>query len=101
MDGKMKFTREVIFDPEYVKSHPYRSIWGSEYRMATEYHIVRDGGLDDHLIILTVSGRGLANGTRLCPHTLYHFKPHERQDYRTDPSTGEWRFLSGLCRGGT
>ena len=24
VNNKMKFAREVIFDPEYVKNHPYR-----------------------------------------------------------------------------
>lgn len=93
MNNKMKFTREVIFDPEYVKTHPYRSVWASEYRMRTGYRIVRDGGLDDHLIILTASGAGLANGTKLEPFSIYLFKPHTRQDYRTDPVIGEWHFL--------
>jgi len=93
VNNKMKFAREVIFDPEYVKNHPYRSVWASEYRMKRDYHIVRDGGLDDYLIILTVSGAGLANGTELEPFSIYLFSPHTPQDYRTDPVLGEWHFL--------
>lgn len=93
MDDKMKFMREVVFDPKYVKTHPYRSAWASEYRMRADYHIVRDEGLDDHLIILTVGGAGLANGTKLEPFSIYLFSPHARQDYRTAQDVGAWHFL--------
>ena len=85
--------REVMFDPEYVKRHPYRSVLSSEYKMGTDYHIVRNGGLDDHLLILTVGGAGLAGETGLKPFSFYLFRPHERHDYRTDPAVGVWHFL--------
>ncbi len=89
----MVFTREMIYDPEYAKTHPYRSVWGSEFKMVADYRIVRDCGLSDHLLFLTISGAGFANATKLEPFSLYLFKPHERHDYRTDPATGNWHFL--------
>ncbi len=84
---------KIVFDPNYVRTHPYRCVWASEYRMGTDYHIVREGGLEDHLLLLTLSGAGIANGTKLGTNSLYLFKPHERHDYRTAPDIGEWHFL--------
>ena len=80
-------------DPDYVRRHPYRCLSAGEYKMGREYRIVREGGLEDHLILLTLSGGGLADGTALAPYTLYLFKPHERHDYGTDPTAGFWQFL--------
>ena len=93
MNRKIIFTHEVIFSPEYVKTHPYRCVWASEYRMGSDYRIIRDVGTEDHLLLLTVSGAGVANGTPLKPYSLYLFKPHEKHDYRTDPEVGNWHFL--------
>lgn len=93
MNRKIIFTHEVIFSPEYVKTHPYRCVWASEYRMGSDYRIVRDVGTEDHLLLLTVSGAGIANETILKPYSLYLFKPHEKHDYRTDPDIGSWHFL--------
>ena len=93
MNRKVIFTHEVIFSPEYVKTHPYRCVWASEYRMGSDYRIVRDVGTEDHLLLLTVSGAGIANGTALKPYSLYLFNPHEKHDYRTDPEVGSWHFL--------
>ena len=47
------------FDPDYVRQHPYRCISASEYRMGREYRIVRENGLGDHLLLLTLSGCGM------------------------------------------
>ena len=81
------------FDPDYVRQHPYRCISASEYKMGREYRIVRENGLGDHLLLLTLSGGGIADGTALVPFSLYLFKPHERHDYGTDPQAGFWQFL--------
>ncbi|MBQ6339949.1 MAG: helix-turn-helix domain-containing protein [Kiritimatiellae bacterium] len=80
-------------DPDYVRRHPYRCLSASEYTMGREYRIVREGGLEDHLILLTLSGGGIADGTVLAPFSLHLFKPHERHDYGTDPKAGFWHFL--------
>ena len=84
---------KIAFDSEYVKTYAYRCVWSSEYKMGTNYHIVRDCGTKDHLLLLTVSGAGIANETILKPYSLYLFKPHEKHDYRTDPDIGSWHFL--------
>lgn len=81
------------FDPTYVMQHPYRCMSADEYKMGRNYRIVRESGLDDHLLMLTLAGGGLANETRLAPFSLYLFKPGERHDYGTDPQTGFWHFL--------
>ena len=81
------------FDPDYVRQHPYRCISASEYRMGREYRIVRENGLGDHLLLLTLSGCGIVDGTALVPFSLYLFKPNERHDYGTDPQAGFWQFL--------
>ncbi|MBQ4199235.1 MAG: AraC family transcriptional regulator, partial [Kiritimatiellae bacterium] len=61
--------------------------------MGTNYRIVRDGGLEDYLLILTISGGGVANGTKLEPFSLYLFKPHESHDYGTNAKCETWHFL--------
>lgn len=80
-------------DPDYVRQHPYQCISADEYDMGRNYRIVRDGGLDDHLVLLTLAGCGRANGTELEPFSIYLFRPGERHDYGTDPATGIWHFL--------
>ena len=47
------------FNPDYIKMHPYRCISADEYRMGQNYHILRENGLDDHLLLLTLAGGGL------------------------------------------
>jgi AraC family transcriptional regulator of arabinose operon len=84
---------DVAFDPNYARTHAYRSVWASEYNMGPNYRIVRDGGLEDYLLILTISGGGVANGTALVPFSLYLFKPHESHDYGTNARCGIWHFL--------
>lgn len=84
---------DPAFDPNYINQHPYRCISADEYRMGRNYRIVRDSGLNDHLLLLTLDGCGIANGTRLAPFSAYLFKPGERHDYGTDPETGSWHFL--------
>ena len=84
---------KIAFDSEYVKTYAYRCVWSSEYKMGTNYHIVRDCGTKDHLLLLTVSGAGIANGTELEPFSFYLFRPHMRHDYRTAPDIGSWHFL--------
>lgn len=81
------------FDPTYVMLHPYRCISADEYKMGRNYRIVRESGLDDHLLLLTLAGGGLANETKLAPFSMYLFKPGERHDYGTDPQRGFWHFL--------
>ena len=81
------------FDPTYVMQHPYRCISADEYKMGRNYRIVRENGLDDHLLLLTLAGGGLANETKLTAFSLYLFKPGDRHDYGTDPQTGFWHFL--------
>lgn len=83
----------IEFDPEYIVRHPYRQISAGEYTMDASYRIVRENGLKDHLIILTLSGGGIACGEHLGPKTIYAFHPGERHDYGTDPAIGEWSFL--------
>ena len=84
---------DPAFDPTYVMHHPYRCISADEYKMGKNYRIVRDDGLNDHLLLLTLAGGGLANETKLTAFSLYLFKPGERHDYGTDPQTGFWHFL--------
>lgn len=84
---------EKEFDPEYIVRHPYRQIAAGEYTMDASYRIVREKGLKDHLLILTLSGGGLASGERLSPKSIYVFHPGERHDYGTDPAIGNWHFL--------
>ena len=84
---------KIAFDPNYARTHAYRSVWANEYNMGTNYRIVRDGGLEDYLLILTISGGGVANGTKLEPFSLYLFKPHESHDYGTNAKCGTWHFL--------
>ena len=84
---------DPAFDPTYVMQHPYRCISADEYKMGRNYRIVRENGLDDHLLLLTLAGCGLANETKLTAFSLYLFKPGERHDYGTDPQTGFWHFL--------
>ena len=87
----MKLSKEL--DPGYIVRHPYRQISAGEYTMDASYRIVRETGLKDHLIMLTLSGGGIACGEKLGPKTIYVFHPGERHDYGTDPAIGEWRFL--------
>ncbi len=44
-------------DPNYIYAHPYATLIADEYRMRG-YRIVRPGGTDDHLMLLTRAGRG-------------------------------------------
>ena len=46
-------------DPNYIYAHPYATLIADEYRMRGGYCIVRPGGTDDHLMLLTRAGRGL------------------------------------------
>ena len=46
-------------DPNYIYAHPYATLIADEYRMHGGYRIVRPGGTDDHLMLLTRAGRGL------------------------------------------
>ena len=80
-------------DPGYITAHPYRHISASEYDMGANYRIVREKGLDDHLVLFTVSGCGAANGTELPAGALYLFQPHQPHDYGTATSAGRWHFL--------
>jgi len=84
---------DPAFDPTYAMQHPYRCISADEYKMGRNYRIVRENGLDDHLLLLTLAGCGIANETKLEPFSMYLFKPGERHDYGTDPQTGFWHFL--------
>ena len=45
-------------DPNYIYAHPYATLIADEYRMRGGYCIVRPGGTDDHLMLLTRAGRG-------------------------------------------
>ena len=81
------------FNPDYIKMHPYRCISADEYRMGQNYHILRENGLDDHLLLLTLAGGGVANSIKLEPFSMYLFNPNERHDYATDPNFGTWHFL--------
>ena len=45
-------------DPNYIYAHPYATLIADEYRMRGGYCIVRPGGTDDHLMLLTLAGRG-------------------------------------------
>lgn len=87
----MKLEKE--HDPEYIVRHPYRQISAGEYTMGESYRIVRESGLEDHLLILTLSGGGLACGEKLQPGSMYVFHPGEHHDYGTDPAVGKWLFL--------
>lgn len=87
----MKSKKEL--DPGYIVRHPYRQISAGEYSMGADYRIVREKGLKDHLIMLTLSGGGIAGGERLEPKSLYVFHPGERHDYGTSPEEGRWHFL--------
>ena len=40
-------------DPNYIYTHPYATLIADEYRMRGGYRIVRPGGTDDHLMLLT------------------------------------------------
>ena len=40
-------------DPNYIYAHPYATLIADEYRMRGGYCIVRPGGTDDHLMLLT------------------------------------------------
>ena len=46
-------------NPNYIYAHPYATLIADEYRMRGGYCIVRPGGTDDHLMLLTRAGRGL------------------------------------------
>ena len=87
----MKLEKE--HDPEYIVRHPYRQISAGEYTMGASYRIVRESGLEDHLVILTLSGGGLTCGEKLRPGSMFVFHPGECHDYGTDPAAGEWHFL--------
>lgn len=84
---------EEEHDPRYIVRNPYRQIAAGEYSMDASYRIVREHGLEDHLVILTLSGGGVACGEKLFPGSMYVFHPGERHDYRTDPAVGKWHFL--------
>ena len=81
------------YDPNYIRQHPYRCILADEHKMGRNYRIIRESGLDDYLLMLTLNGGGIANKTRLAPFSIYLFKPGEKHDYGTDPEIGFWNFL--------
>ena len=54
-------------DPNYIYAHPYATLIADEYRMRGGYCIVRPGGTDDHLMLLTRAGRGLFRTPRGSP----------------------------------
>lgn len=87
----MKLRKE--FDAAYIIRHPYRQITAGEYVMDGSYRIVRESGLKDHLVMLTLSGGGIACGEQLPPKSIYVFHPGERHDYGTDRACGQWHFL--------
>ena len=93
MNLDMAFNSNSAFNPDYIRMHPYRYISADEYRMGRNYRIVRRNGLNDHLVLLTISGGGLANRRKLTPFSIYLFKPNECHDYGTDPEIGNWHFL--------
>lgn len=84
---------EKEHDPGYIVRHPYRQITAGEYKMGASYRIVREKGLDDHLVILTLEGGGVACGEKLGARSIYVFHPGERHDYGTDAVVGTWHFL--------
>ena len=93
MKHETAFNPSPASNPDYIRMHPYRCISADEYRMEKNYRIVRKNGLDDHLLLLTISGGGLANNMKLAPFSIYLFKPNEYHDYGTDPEAGIWHFL--------
>ena len=85
-------------DPNYIYAHPYATLIADEYRMRGGYCIVRTGGTDDHLMLLTRAGRGLFRTPRgdavpLAAGSLAVIPPGVPHDYGTDPAVGKWHFL--------
>lgn len=85
-------------DPNYIYAHPYATLIADEYRMRGGYCIVRPGGTDDHLMLLTRAGRGLFRTPRgdavpLAAGSLAVIPPGVPHDYGTDPAVGKWHFL--------
>ena len=85
-------------DPNYIYAHPYATLIADEYRMRGGYCIVRPGGTDDHLMLLTRAGRGLFRTPRgdavpLAAGSLAVIPPGVPHDYGTDPTVGKWHFL--------
>ena len=58
-------------DPNYIYAHPYATLIADEYRMRGGYCIVRPGGTDDHLMLLTHAGRALAVTLRAHVHRRF------------------------------
>lgn len=60
------------------------------------YGCERQGGTTDWLLFCTIAGAGILRHTggelRIGPGTLVRCAPGTRQDYRTDPAVGRWRF---------